>query len=1462
MSQPNKKAKPNRASRLNVRGLLIAVTVFAIAGALYFPIAYYSNRSVRDSALAQAEEIAKKGDVDLALRLIDRLLTTWPDDIPALEFASKLRAEHIQSYANIVKAADLTEKLVRLDPYGKGRQESRRQLAKLWNRQSNYLLEQSKIAKTKSQSLGIVKENRFGAAREIAHQLVYGIREETEDPKDPDKKKNVILVEGANDADAHRTLAEAYEGLYRSGDTKSKEEMLNEYRRALTLDPADAIAAERLANFELEENNDKVAALALMDSLLKANPKSVDVRMARYRYFKKTGQKKERQAELEAAIELKPADYLLALTAAYDALVIDNDRVATRSRLDSIPKEKQGEVQVRLMRGLLELNEQHPEQALDEWRKALTSVGGTDAELTFRLAYYQIRLGKLTEARPLLAQFDRLTTEASKPKAQFLKGLFEYRSGRFPRAIELLTEAENGIEDDFLGELNLALGNCYVKTGDESRALLAYRRAVAAAPDSTQARLELTQFLMSKDPKEAVSELDQALNKSPQDLNLLLAACKLQLSRVIALPPRERDWTRLKTLLQKVEALAPEVFDFVAIEALYLEANDRPTEALALLQNSATGRDRKQAIAWISWAQALARQGNIQEALKVLEEGAQPDAAGDHASLRIQRASILLRSGRGQEAREVLSSSIEQLPVAQRAEIFRTLGNLNRELGDRDSARSALLEWSQLVPDSPEPAIALLELARLNGDPEAGRVGTEILRKIGGDREPLGLAAQALELLRSDPGRSGPPDEQQLARAEALLKILNDQAPGLAVGHLARGLLEEYRERLPEAAKEYEEAYTDQGMTAALVGLARVLTKLKKYDELDELQKRYEAQMVQVGNSDFGVSFDRILAAAAYQFGDKDRAEFYAEKIVKQLPDSVEARATLASLLDGLGKPKEAEATLQQLVSRRPNDPSAWIALVTFQSLKGKPGDDKKTIDKIRSTYKGERIGLLIARCQWVAGDITSATSGFERALANSSNDPLALRDIVEFQKSTGKVEELELTLRKAMKLEPIPPWAPRELALLLSNDNDSTSWAEAWSLVMPGAKTITESPEDRLIRAIILAKSPESDRRAEAAPAMVALIKDLPASNPVARSARILVAQALLDSNQPAEAEAFIAPMADDVIRPAAAPLAIAIEASARTGKIEQASTRLARLLTIEPKSPRASSSKAWTLHAQGKTSEALTEIESAISEVETTPTGEGIALALYRVGQKIAKSVDLEKLARQMITRWPRTIYLLAQIQLDQGKEAEALESSQAAIEAGAPREALKIATNLAVAHRTDPEFLKKIDSLAESARSKAPRSFEVLIFQATLRHLQERYEDEVALYNEAIALEPPVVLFLNNMAWTLSEGLQRPEEALNKVDEAIRRMGRIPQFLDTRGVILARLGRFDEAIVDFEQAVKAEPSATTYFHLARTYFKAGKVEEYRRCRELAKKAKFDPSKLDHTDRTDLDEVMSATK
>ena len=85
-------------------------------------------------------------------------------------------------------------------------------------------------------------------------------------------------------------------------------------------------------------------------------------------------------------------------------------------------------------------------------------------------------------------------------------------------------------------------------------------------------------------------------------------------------------------------------------------------------------------------------------------------------------------------------------------------------MGDRETARAAYREWARLAPLQHRPWAGPDGLGELFGDPEATRLGIESLRAIGGDREPFGLAWQALEFLRADPAHPGPPAEESSKR--------------------------------------------------------------------------------------------------------------------------------------------------------------------------------------------------------------------------------------------------------------------------------------------------------------------------------------------------------------------------------------------------------------------------------------------------------------------------------------------------------------------------------------------------------------------------------------------------------------------------------------------------------------------------------------------------------------------------
>ena len=67
-------------------------------------------------------------------------------------------------------------------------------------------------------------------------------------------------------------------------------------------------------------------------------------------------------------------------------------------------------MQEHIIQGMIELAENRPDEAIESWQEGLIATGGNEPpSLTWRLAYIQLQLGRLGEAKPLIQQHRRIT---------------------------------------------------------------------------------------------------------------------------------------------------------------------------------------------------------------------------------------------------------------------------------------------------------------------------------------------------------------------------------------------------------------------------------------------------------------------------------------------------------------------------------------------------------------------------------------------------------------------------------------------------------------------------------------------------------------------------------------------------------------------------------------------------------------------------------------------------------------------------------------------------------------------------------------------------------------------------------------------------------------------------------------------------------------------------------------------
>ena len=266
-----------------------------------------------------------------------------------------------------------------------------------------------------------------------------------------------------------------------------------------------------------------------------------------------------------------------------------------------------------------------------------------------------------------------------------------------------------------------------------------------------------------------------------------------------------------------------------------------------------------------------------------------------------------------------------------------------------------------------------------------------------------------------------------------------------------------------------------------------------------------------------------------------------------------------------------------------------------------------------------------------------------------------------------------------------------------------------------------------------------------------------------------------------------------------------------------------LARIEKTDPKALPTVELKARILHAEGKDPEAEALIRAAFEARRAAPDALASGVGLL----KLLAALIAPRRPRRSGPSWPRSARGAGSpspsTSPPEASPRLAREQLDLASKAGAVDEATRASLNLA--NDLGGGWVDQTERLLGLALKGKPESLELLQMQAYLRHIQRDYSAEINTYQDILAKNPGNLLFLNNMAWTLSEEMGRGQEGFEQIERAIAKVGRQSHLVDTRGVILLRLGRVPEAIKDLEDAAGMLPTGPIYYHLARAYKMAGR-------------------------------------
>jgi tetratricopeptide (TPR) repeat protein len=1425
---------PPATRRLNPRALVVLAVALVLGAVGFVALGLVQARRGMASYLDTARRALDKGQVDMALTYVNNYLKGHPRSLDALELKGRILFDHARDAATAQEAIRVQTQILAED---KDRLDARKKLAELNLRVGNY-----------------------ASAEENSRIYLAG-----------------LAAGHRDDAEAHRLRAVT---LQLAGDRNGQPEKLDaaiaEFEMAEKQKPGDILGGSQLAEILLRRNRDPERAVEVMDKVLEANPGAPLARLARSSFFAQHPALAEKSAEYPAAVAEKrtlpehelaaalgaaPRDALTRMFAAEDALK-RGDAAAARAHLAAIDPVPKDDLRLNVLKGQIELKEQRPDEAIQSWRASLIQSGGNDAKLHWWLARVLIGLGRPAEARQHMEQYRRLVGGPEPtPEYRYLDALIDLQAGRPKKALATLeaTREKMGKDSPLTARDQLvALGDAYAANRDEVRALDTYDRAASAEGEGTEPWRAMARLHQAAGrPAEAIGALEKGLAATPGDAGLAVALAQALRLRELEKPRDRRDWAEFNVRLGQAERMAGDSPDVGLLRADALaEAGDLPG-ALARIE-AVVRRSPRTVGPWIARIAALQRLGRNDEALRVVDEATA--RAGEAAAFRTARANLLMRRGEARAAYETLAGGLDRVPPEQRPQLWRALGEYHQGQRDYQAARRAYEEWARLQPDAADPRVVLLNLADQMKDVPAMEAQAEALARIVGPDSVLAKAARADVLLARPPG--GDDGKARLDEIERLVREIKEAAPRLPAGPVLEAKLMARLGRVDGEIAAYRAALELRGGQAALRPLVELLVRQNRAAELEELHRKLP---------NFPPEVDQLAISLLLQRGDAAAAEQMVDQMVQGNPQALDVQLWKAKVLNKLGKPDEAEAYLKALTRQRPDGAGAWMQLLMFQASRGERDAARATLAQMRQRVRLERPELLWAACYRALGMRPEADAEFAAAVAKYGDDPGVLQVASDYLEATGRPEQAEPILRRLLEARPGFDWARRRLALdLSSRPRDPAAMSEAIALV--GSPSPGESPDDRKLRAEVYSRSEDPRRRAEA----IAILEAVAEEVPRAERSQIheVLARSLVAASDHARAAGDAAKAdADRAQALAHAAKAAAFEGArpARTpppagrqgpaGRVEEAAAQLARLEEADPKALPTAELKARVLHARKDDAAAEKVVFDAFAERKGGPEAAGAGAGLIRVLMALGLPEAAERLGAEVAASGPRGRIVFARLLAGRGQSARANDELNEAAKAGPADAAEAARVAAALADELGGDWVGRTEALLRLSLKAQPESIELLISRAFIEHLRGDYKGELATYEAALAKNPPSYMFLNNMAWTLSEEMGRPDEGLRRIDEAIKRSGRHAHLVDTRGVILLRLRRIDEAIKDLDEAAAILATGPIYFHLARAYKAAGREADFEKARDLARKAGLRPDQLQPSERDEAARLIGFT-
>ncbi len=1185
------------------------------------------------------------------------------------------------------------------------------------------------------------------------------------------------------------------------------DEARQRYEELLRLGPADVSVELEYVFLLSNELNDKPAADAAMEKALQRDDIPAELHASAATYYFQRGQMDK--AERHVALALNEPE-----TASTTLLQLQTAIARMRRR----PLE------------------------LEAGLSKIIDRGGSDVATQMELVELEFALGRRMSARQRLAQIE--TNEAATPEQlwhvylllqdyQFPDDLTPLREkitqrdkgGRYtrslivrdkirqsdwPMALEISNELikDSKASNFFLSTINRWRADCYEQLHDSERQKESLRKAVTVNERDVVSRARLARLLADAGRyREALGEYSALAKVSPVYAREFVVLIQSALSGGDRAPLSRAE---ADALFDDWRILAPDdaLPDLCQLELTQLLHDDKESDRLLTKGLQSFPLEVGFHLAQID---RLRRAGDWPAAFAALDEA--EAACGAQGALLGRRIAATVESN-SPDLPARIKTCVDQFRALDRdsqAVLWPLLLlGLQKAKIDLASVDDLMREYGEENPQDIRAQLMFVQRALADGNLEKAKSLLDQLRQTLGEQSPIVQLASVLYDVKS----ASLGDREALTRAqEGLAELRAQQESPTPLLLVLEADIDLMQQRPQDALRKLQQALRT-GETRRSV-FVRTLALMTAGGQLEQVVPFVEslAQSQPADNPDPADSDEPTSDVPSSDFLPPARdlaslRQALDPEVGKSWPVALAAyRLDLA-----LNRDAKARATIEQARREAPSEPIVWANWLGYLE-RHQPDQLAGEIESAKKELKIVDQGRVLAGLLLRQGHADEAIQLLDQARQEAPADPELLRAWSRLARQRP-TEELETTLKQAMdqtdpQFKPSREAARRELAWLWSASKDYGKYRQGVSLAKDIARDAdTADLEAQLLQAESLAAHPGYWQEA-----VVALRPLKAVAQPSVRAEAFSAEARLHDRRKRWDEEQ--------------AALLGAHELAADNEQI------LIRLLLNAVRRNDAEAAEKWHAALYAATEDPKVRLNADVLKGKFSQDRSELAsraMAARRAGQATSELArewlglleadnDLEELLKAEVDpARPETLSRYLLFLAAHQKADEALPVLSQLWKGGNRDAVLMIAAGMAATPRVTPESLQPIRAAVLRLAASDKATFKERLIAAALADHAGQYQDALALYDSALEKSTDNVMGLNNSAFLQALATDQPsEQSLARIDKALELNGPLHQLLDTKGVILFRLGKFSEAAAVLDEAWNQRAETNYLTHLA---------------------------------------------